>query len=271
MDNRPIGVFDSGLGGLTALRALRAFLPDENIVYFADTGRMPYGEKTRPQLRRMAEEDLRFLSSFDVKAILVACGTLSSNAGDILDSWPVPTTGVLHPSADWLRRLDSPGPIAVIATEASIRSGSYQRTLQEALPETEILAVPCPDFVPLIERGHTRPDDPVLTDAVRRYLAPARERGARSLLLGCTHYGIIEAALRQFLGPDVRFSSVAESGAAALCAGLLKRGQTGGSGTIRYFTSGSAADFSEMASRFLQCDPSAVPAEAVRANPVPAV
>lgn len=271
MDNRPIGVFDSGLGGLTALRALRAFLPDENIVYFADTGRMPYGEKTRPQLRRMAEEDLRFLSSFDVKAILVACGTLSSNAGDILDSWPVPTTGVLHPSADWMRRLGSPGPIAVIATEASIRSGSYQRTLQDALPETEILPVACPDFVPLIESGHTRPDDPVLMDAVRRYLTAVRDRGARSLLLGCTHYGIIEEALRQFLGSDVRFSSVAESGAAALCAGLLKRGQTGGNGTIRFITSGDPTDFSEMASRFLQCCPSAVPAEAVRANPVPAV
>ncbi len=270
MDNRPIGVFDSGLGGLTALRALRDYLPDENIVYFADTGRMPYGDKTRSQLRRMAEEDLRFLSSFDVKAILIACGTLSSNAGDILDAWPIPTTGVLHSSAEWMRRLESPGPIAVIATEASIRSGSYRRVLQTALPDTEILSIACPEFVPLIESGHTTPDDPLLQAAVRCALSAVREKGARSLLLGCTHYGIIEDAIRQFIGPETAIASVAESGAAALCAGLLKRGQTGGNGSVRFFTSGDAAAFSEMASRFLQCDPTAVPAEKVEANPVPA-
>ena len=131
MDSRPIGIFDSGLGGLTALRALRRFLPDENIVYFADSGRVPYGEKSLNQLRCMAEQNYAFISSHDVKAILVACGTMSSNCGDLLEAWPVPTVGVLYSSADWMRRLEGKGPIAVIATEASIRSGSYQKVLKE--------------------------------------------------------------------------------------------------------------------------------------------
>ena len=203
MDNRPIGIFDSGLGGLNGLRALRRFLPDENIVYFADSGRLPYGAKSRPQLRGMAKQDLRFLSSFDVKAILIACGTLSSNAGDILAGWPIPTVGVLTSSADWMRRLEGSGPIAVIATEASIRSGSYQSALHEACPTREVVAIPCPDFVPLIESGHCSAEDPAVRDAVSRYLQPAREAGAEALLLGCTHYDIIGDAISRFLGPDI--------------------------------------------------------------------
>ena len=127
MDNRPIGIFDSGLGGLTGLKALRRFLPEENIVYFADSGRVPYGEKTRVQLRGMARQNLSFLSGFGVKAILIACGTLSSNAGDILAEWPVPAVGVLSSSADWMSRLEGDSPVAVIATAASISSGAYQR------------------------------------------------------------------------------------------------------------------------------------------------
>ena len=255
MDNRPIGIFDSGLGGLNGLRALRRFLPDENLVYFADSGRLPYGAKSRSQLRGMAKQDLRFLSSFDVKAILIACGTLSSNAGDILAEWPIPTVGVLTSSADWMRRLEGSGPIAVIATEASIRSGSYQAALREACPKREVVAIPCPDFVPL--------------DAVRRYLQPARDAGAEALLLGCTHYDIIQDAISRFLGPDITLVSAAESGAAALCSRLLKEGRTGGCGETRFFTSGDSRAFSEAAALFLGCAAEEVPTESVPPEPLP--
>ena len=263
MDNRPIGIFDSGLGGLNGLRALRRFLPDENIVYFADSGRLPYGAKSRPQLRGMAKQDLRFLSSFDVKAILIACGTLSSNAGDILAGWSIPTVGVLTSSADWMRRLEGSGPIAVIATEASIRSGSYQSALHE------VVAIPCPDFVPLIESGHCSAEDPAVRDAVSRYLQPAREAGAEALLLGCTHYDIIGDAISRFLGPDITLVSAAESGAAALCSRLLKEGRTGGSGETRFFTSGDSRAFSEAAALFLGCGAAEVSTEAVPPEPIP--
>ena len=268
MDNRPIGIFDSGLGGLNGLRAIRRLLPEENIVYFADSGRLPYGAKEHLQLRSMAEQNLRFLSSFDVKAILIACGTLSSNAADILASWPIPTVGVLTSSADWMRRMEGQGPIAVIATEASIRSGSYQNALREACPTREVIAVACPDFVPLIESGHCSPEDPAVQNAVARYLLPARDSGAEVLLLGCTHYDIIEAAISRFLGPGTVLVSAAESGAAALCSRLLKDRQTGGGGETRFFTSGDPADFSRAAALFLGCGEADIQAEAVAPLPI---
>lgn len=269
MDNRPIGIFDSGLGGLTGLKALRRFLPEENIVYFADSGRVPYGEKTRVQLRGMARQNLSFLSGFGVKAILIACGTLSSNAGDILAEWPVPAVGVLSSSADWMSRLEGDSPVAVIATAASIASGAYQRALEAACPGRRVLGIPCPDFVPLIESGHTDASDPLVQDAVRRYLQPAREADAGVLLLGCTHYGIIEEAITDFLGSEVTLVSAAESGAAALCSLLLKRKMTGGSGNIRYYTSGDPAVFAEAASLFLGCREEEIHAEAVPPQPIP--
>ena len=271
MDNRPIGIFDSGLGGLNGLRAVRRFLPEENIVYFADSGRLPYGAKSRGQLRVMARQDLSFLSSFDVKAILIACGTLSSNAADILDRWPIPAVGVLTSSADWMSRLEGSGAVAVIATEASIRSGSYQQALTAACPDREVVAVPCPDFVPLIESGHCSPEDPKLSDAVSRYLQPVREIGAEVLLLGCTHYDIISEAISRFLGPDTTLVSAAESGAAALCSRLLKEGRTGGSGETRFFTSGEREAFSDAAALFLGCRADEIAAEAISPEPIPEV
>ena len=269
MDNRPIGIFDSGLGGLNGLRALRRFLPDENIVYFADSGRLPYGEKSRDQLRVMARQDLAFFSAFDVKAILIACGTLSSNAGDLLESWSVPATGVLTSSADWMRRLDGDGPVAVIATEASIRSGGYEAALRAACPARRVISVGCPDFVPMIESGHTREDDPMVRDVVAESLRAVKAAKPDALLLGCTHYDLIGSAISRFLGPDVRLVSAAESGAAALCSRLLKDGNTGGSGKTAFYTSGDAALFQRAAALFLGCAEQEIHAEAVPPKPVP--
>lgn len=271
MDNRPIGIFDSGLGGLNGLRALRRFLPEENIIYFADSGRLPYGAKSREQLREMARQDLGFLSSFGVKAILIACGTLSSNAADILADWPVPTVGVLASSADWLSRLEGTGSLAVIATAASIRSGSYEDALHISCPSRQIISIACPDFVPLIEGGHTTADDPLVRDAVAKYLRPAKDADPDALLLGCTHYDIIEDAISAFLGPRVQLVSAAESGAAALCSRLLKGGLTGGCGETRFYTSGSCAEFSRAASLFLGCPESAIDVDYVPPYPIPDV
>ncbi|MBO6039854.1 MAG: glutamate racemase [Oscillospiraceae bacterium] len=251
MDNRPIGIFDSGLGGLTGMKALLELLPDENIIYFADSGRNPYGSRTREQVRRMAEQNLRFVSSFGVKAILVACGTVSSNAADLLERWPVPTAGVLLPTADYIGRLPGRAPVAVAATAASIRSGSYQRALQDLCPGREIVAAACPDFVPLIESGHCSAGDPLVQDAVARCLRPAKEAGAEILLLGCTHYGLISDAISAYLGTSVSLVSAAECGAAALCGRLLRSRSTGGSRERRFFTSGSTDAFNAAAVQIL--------------------
>ena len=168
-----------------------------------------------------------------------------------------------------MHRLEGDGPVAVIATEASIRSGSYQKALETACPGREVISVSCPDFVPLIESGHCSSEDPAVQDAVRRYLQPARDAGAEALLLGCTHYDIIQDAISRFLGPDITLVSAAESGAAALCSRLLKEGRTGGCGETRFFTSGDSRAFSEAAALFLGCAAEEVPTESVPPEPLP--
>ena len=251
MDNRPIGIFDSGLGGLTGMKALLELLPEENIIYFADSGRNPYGSRTREQVRRMAEQNLRFVTSFDVKAILVACGTVSSNAGDLLERWPLPTAGVLLPAADFIGRLPGDAPVAVAATAASIRSGSYQQALREHCPGREVVAAACPDFVPLIESGRVEPDDPKLRRAVEYYLQPLKERGVGTLLLGCTHYGLIDGALRDYLGEGVRLVDASECAAAFIKQYLENNGLRGGEGKLRCLTSGERERFERLAPLFL--------------------
>ncbi len=248
MDNRAVGIFDSGLGGLTALKALQELLPEENILYFGDTGRLPYGEKSREQLRRMAVQDLDLIASFDVKAIIVACGTLSSNAADILERYPIPSFGVLKAGVAGMRKVPGDGPLGVIATAASIRSGAFEKALRADCPGREILPVPCPDFVPLIESGHGS-GDPAIRDAVARYCAPLRE--ADAVLLGCTHYGIIEGALSDYLGQSTALVSAAYCGAAQVAQYLIVNGMTGGRGEERFLVSGDPGAFGRAASTLL--------------------
>ena len=248
MDNRPIGIFDSGLGGLTAVKALRQLLPEEHLIYFADSGRLPYGGRSRSQLRRMARQDLDLMASHGVKAVLVACGTVSSNAPDLLEENAIPTFGVMKASVEAMARLPGTGALGVIATEATIRSGAFEAALRELCPDRPIIALPCPKLVPLIEFGHIRPDDPLLQEAMDD-LAPLR--GADALLLGCTHYGIVAEAIRQALGPHTRLLEASGCGAEALRDYLVRRDLTGGQGQELFLTSGPAEEFQAAASLFL--------------------
>ena len=184
MDNRPIGVFDSGFGGLTAVRTIRQLLPEENIIYFADSGRAPYGGRSREELAVMALQDMEFLLGHNVKAIVAACGTVSSNVPRLLENCPVRTFGVVKSAARAMAEAAGDAPIGIIATEASIRSGSFKREIEALGVKREIVCCPCPDFVPLIESGHTRSDDPTVCEAVARYLEPMRRAGISALLLG---------------------------------------------------------------------------------------
>ena len=250
MDPRPIGVFDSGLGGLTALRELRRLMPEEKFVYFGDTGRLPYGEKTLAELRVMAVQNLRLMEQQGVKAILVACGTLSSNTPEILDSFPIPSFGVLRPSVRAMADAPGDGALGILATAATIRSGAFERALRLACPGREIIPVPCPDLVPLIESGHCSPSDPLLRAAAERYTAALQ--GASAVLLGCTHYGIVEEALRCFLPAETLLVSAAACGAEAVREFLEAQGlRGGGRGEERYLVSGDPAAFEASASLLL--------------------
>lgn len=241
MDNRPIGVFDSGLGGLTAVRVLRALLPDENIVYFGDTGRMPYGGRSVSQIRLIAQQNIDYIRSFDVKAILAACGTISSNADDILRAAPVRAVGVLLPGVKELAATKK-RRLGVIATETSIKSGSFQTALRSLSQDAEICAVACPDFVPMIESGHYLPSDPVVARTVAASLRELRDFGVEALLLGCTHYGLIEDAIAAFL-PDTELIAASAAAARELCSYIKGGGMIGSGGLELYRTSGSVKDF----------------------------
>lgn len=203
MDNRPIGVFDSGLGGLTAVKELMRILPNERILYFGDTGRVPYGSRGRETIRRYAKQDMNFLLQHDVKAVLAACGTVSSTARDIGEALPVPYLDVLRPTAQTAVQQTRNGRIGVIGTAATIASGSYRREIRQINPDIEVFEQACPLFVPLVENAFVSPQDEITRLVAQRYLAPIRERGVDTLILGCTHYPIISATIRSVMGSGV--------------------------------------------------------------------
>lgn len=251
MDNRPIGIYDSGFGGLTALKRLRRLMPDEDIIYFADSGRMPYGGRSDSQLCSFAKQDQDFLAGFDVKIIIAACGTISSAAEPVLKGYHIPVVGVMEPGIRRLAALPGEGPLGIIATEASIRTGKFKALLQQLAPEREIIDVPCPKFAPLIEHGHCDKGDAELEAAVAEYLAPMKGAGLAGLGLCCTHYGIISDSIHAFLGEELPLVAASESAAEEVCDYLNREGKTGGSGKLKLYTSGDAEELRAFASRLL--------------------
>ncbi len=255
MDNRAIGIFDSGIGGLTSLKTLRALLPEENFIFFADTGRMPYGPRGAAELRRIAVQDMDLLAARGVKVLLSACGTISSAADAELAAYPVPAFGVLHPAVRAMAAVEAPGPLCVLATAASIASGQFTEPLRALCPGREIVGLACPEFAPMIEAGHIAPEDPVLLESAARTLAPLRGRDCAALLLGCTHYGVIEETIRAVLGPSVPILSAADCGARAVRDYLTEHGLLGTGGKTEFLISCAPEAFDALASRYLGMGP----------------
>ena len=204
MDTRPIGVFDSGLGGLTAVRELRQLLPSENIIYFGDTARVPYGGRSAEILLKYARQDVRFLRSHDIKAILVACGTVSTTAlPQLRQESDIPILGVVEPASRRFR----------VTAAASVRSGAYQRSLRQLDPDIAVTAKACPLFVPLVENGRFRRGDVVIETVAREYLEPLRREGLDTLILGCTHYPLLTDIIGDIMGPGVTLINTGEEAA----------------------------------------------------------
>ena len=258
MDNRPIGVFDSGLGGLTSVKEQTHLLPGEDIVYFGDTARVPYGGRSADTIIRYGSEDIDFLLRGNVKAILCACGTVSSNLPQTLtDALPVPFVGVVQAAAAAAVAASKNGRIGIIATAASIRSGGYERAIRALAPQAQLTAQACPLLVLLIENGRIAADYPITTAVARDYLAPVRAAGVDTLILGCTHYPIIAPILRALLGPGVTLIDSGRAGAGALRDTLAQRAllgtrQTGGE--ISFYVSDSGESFAEIGGIFLGYD-----------------
>lgn len=249
-----IGIFDSGLGGLSALKEVRRLLPSEDIIYFGDTGRVPYGSRSRETIIKYALQDMHFLHENRVDAVLVACGTVSSNALDELRAaYPdIPVIGVIDAGARAASRATKNNIIGIAGTLSTIASGAYERWLRRAGKDFKVISAACPLFVPLVENGFVSPDDEIARLTVEHYLGGIRDAGADTLVLGCTHYPIIAPSIAKVL-PGVTLINVGAAAAEELCDTVTSRAKKGHgeTGNVRYFVSDEPQGFERTASIFL--------------------
>ncbi|MEE9268869.1 MAG: glutamate racemase [Candidatus Krumholzibacteria bacterium] len=252
MNNGAIGVFDSGIGGLTVLRELLSRLPGENFIYFGDTARVPYGNKSSDTVLRFSRENVSFLIDQGVKFIVVACNTASAEAVPVLvDEFPLPILGVIEPGVRAATRVSKTSKIGVIGTAGTIRSGAYQRGIETVSPKAQVIAKACPLFVPLVEEGWVSGD---ITKAVAEsYLAEYRDRSIDVLVLGCTHYPLLTDVISGVVGDGVTLVDSAVETAnevkRRLQDGGLLREDAGGKFTV--FLSDIAPNFKEVGERIL--------------------
>ncbi|NQT50489.1 glutamate racemase [bacterium] len=251
----PIAIFDSGLGGLTVMRQIANALPHEDIVYFGDTARVPYGIKSPQTIITFSEENCRFLCRLHPKLIVVACNTVSATALDhlraILD---VPILGVIEPGAAAAVAATRNKRVGVIGTDATIKSRAYILAIQRLDPSVEVVDRACPLLVPLVEEGR-RCDEPVVRLVVKEYLRPIHEFGADTLVLGCTHYPLLKDALRDLMGKAVTIVDSAEETARATAARLDELGlrHSGpASPAYRYFVTDNPLRFASVGSRIME-------------------
>lgn len=210
MNNSAIGVFDSGVGGLTCVDELRKLMPNENIVYLGDTARIPYGTKSKDTIYSYAKQDIAFLERHDVKMILVACGTVSSvmmSMPVFEDSRTALKSGVVEPAALAACKATRNGRIGVIGTTATIKSGSYAKVINEIMPDVKVVGMACPMFVPLVENGYTAKDCAPARFFAREYLEIMKKEQVDTLILGCTHYPHLSGLISDIMGDSVKLVS----------------------------------------------------------------
>jgi glutamate racemase len=253
MDERPIGIFDSGVGGLTVLKELRQLLPEEDLIYFGDTARVPYGGKSIPIIRRFSLEIMRFLEDMKVKIIVVACNTASALTLDYLRRQTmVPIVGVIEPGVR--AAIDRPETknIGIIGTVATIRSAAYQARIQRFRPDCRIVAKPCPLLVPLVEENLLNHQITRLT--IEMYLEEYRQCGLDALILACTHYPLLKPLIQDFLGDRVTLIDSATETAKEVRALLEARrlsAPKNKSGSEEFYVSDSPESFGHIGSQFL--------------------
>lgn len=256
MDGRPIGIFDSGLGGLTAAGELARLLPRERIIYFGDTSRVPYGSRSQETILKYARQDVSFLRTFAPKAIVVACGTVSTVAiRELVSENDIPIIGVVEPAGLAAAKATRNGRVGLIGTQASVRSGAYERVIASVNPDIQVLAEACPLLVPLIEAGRIHEGDVVIETVVSEYLAPMKEAGVDTLVLGCTHYPLLKKIISRQMGEYVTLIDTGEQCALQvselLASGGLLAPEDRKQGRRQYYVSDAPAGFVRTASFFL--------------------
>lgn len=253
MNSRPIGIFDSGLGGLTILKTLHQALPQENLIYFGDTMNVPYGAKSKAAVTRFSLDIARFLQAQDVKLIIVACNTASALALPTLQKQiSVPVLGVIEPGALKASQQTHNGKIAVLATEATVQSGSYVKALKKISPKLQVFQQACPVFVPLIEEGwlHKKAGELIIADYLRDMLATK----ADTFILGCTHYPVIKQFIAKQVGKQIKLVDSAEVVAQKVSDFLHQTDQLNprGKGKLTIYASDDPTRFTRLAKHILK-------------------
>ncbi len=253
MDNRPIGIFDSGLGGLTCVKKVLELLPGEDIIYFGDTGRVPYGSRSAETIIKYVRQNIRFLKEFDIKFIIIACGTASSAALPMIQhEVDIPVIGVLEPTCERAATSTKNGKIGVLGTQGTIRSGKYPEVLKNLNRDLEIFSQPCPMFVPLVENGYL--DSPATRLFAEEYLAPFQKEKVDTVILGCTHYPLLKPVIQEVMGPSV---TLIDAGAetALYAKTWLEENEMLSENTVgsaRYYVSDAVDGFASLAGMFLE-------------------
>lgn len=260
MNNNPIGILDSGVGGLTAVREMHKLMPNENIVYFGDTGRVPYGTRSRETITKFGSQAIAFLKKHNVKAVIAACGTISSTVDEKTMAGfcgDIPYAGVVMPATRTACTMSAGGRVGVIATPAAIRSGAYGRAVRSVSPSIKVFGNACPLLVPLVESGMTAKDNQITKLTVEMYLKPLIREEIDTLILGCTHYPLLYDVINEALEYKV---TLIDSGACAvreMQSVLTKQGllnESKEAGRTDYFVTDSVSvdNFENIAKAFLQ-------------------
>ena len=251
--NNPIGIFDSGIGGLTVVKQLMHLMPDERLIYFGDTARVPYGTKSKQLVQQYALQDAHFLQQYDVKMIVVACNTASASALPVLqENFDIPVLGVVTPGASSAVARTKNGKIGVIGTSATISSKAYSAEIKRLSSGIEVFARACPLLVPLVEEGWL--DDYVTSLAIKKYLHDLLKARIDTLILGCTHYPVLGEAIQKIAGDEVTLIDSGKETAKAVQRMLARKGMLHTGPKLeedRFFVSDIPAKFEEVGSRFL--------------------
>jgi len=253
---KAIGIFDSGVGGLTVLKEIVAKLPEENIIYLGDTARVPYGIRSPETVTRYSFENTAFLLAQEIKMLVVACNTASAISLEaVKKEFPLPVIGVLEPGARAAAASTKTRNVGVIGTEATIGSGAYEKAIMQIAPDIKVHSLSCPLFVPLAEEGWT--DNDVVKLVAEKYLAPLRGGGIDTLVLGCTHYPLLKAVISKAVGPDIILIDSATETAKEVVDVLEKlrwRGNGRGEGIRKFYVTDSPSRFEKIGKWFLGDD-----------------
>ncbi|MCX7965486.1 MAG: glutamate racemase [Syntrophorhabdaceae bacterium] len=259
MKNLSIGMFDSGVGGLTVLKEVKNLLPMENIVYLGDTARVPYGNRSPQTIIRYAMESSLFLLTKGIKILVIACNTSSAIALKILSKkLPIPVIGVIEPAAKTAVMTTKTNKIGIIGTKATIKSKAYERSIKELKPNMEVISKPCPLFVPIVEEGLEK--DEVAFIMAEKYLREFRDSGIDTLIMGCTHYPILEDVIKKVVGEHVNIINTGKETAKDVEKCLKEKGilKTKGKGLCQFYVTDAPETFKEIGGRFLKSQISTV-------------